>query len=205
MNRRHALLTLLAAAALPLLPACSRHGKLPKLGPEDTILAFGDSLTYGTGATPDTAYPAELSRLIGRKVVNAGVPGETVQEAQPRLAKLIDEVQPKLVIVCLGGNNFLRRMPDSETEAALSALLAALQARHLPAALIGVPKFGWGLETAAFYKTLAKQYDLPLEDEALADILSKHSLKSDQIHPNAAGYQQLAAAVAKLLRDAGAV
>ena len=61
-----------------LLAGCGkRRPRLPRVESGQTILAFGDSLTFGTGAQPGEAYPAVLEKLIGRKVVSEGIPGES--------------------------------------------------------------------------------------------------------------------------------
>lgn len=200
---RHLCLLLL----ISLLAACGQQATLPRLADGATILAFGDSITYGTGATPDESYPAQLAKLSGRVVINAGVPGNTSADGLARLADTLDEQEskPALLILGLGGNDFLRRLPEAETVANLRAMLDEAKRRQLPVLLLATPKPGLGLKVPDFYQELAKEYAIPLEDEALADILADNQSKSDLIHPNAAGYQQLAAAVAEALRDAGAL
>ncbi|GAA5786367.1 arylesterase [Chitiniphilus shinanonensis] len=187
-----------------LCVACSRP-TLPRLAPDATVLAFGDSLTYGTGATAEQAYPTILAGLIGRNVVNEGVPGETTAQGRERLAQALDDTRPALVILCLGGNDFLQRLSPAETRANLAAMLSELRRRQLPVLLVGVPQLGLRLNTAPLYGELAKEFDVPLEDEALSDILAQRSLKSDTVHPNAAGYRALAEALRDSLSRHGAI
>ncbi|WP_273430052.1 GDSL-type esterase/lipase family protein [Chitinibacter tainanensis] len=178
--------------------------KLPAVPAGAVVLAFGDSLTYGTGATADTSYPARLAAQTGWQIVNAGVPGETAAQGAARLAATLDEVQPKLVLLCLGGNDFLQRLPVAQTQSALREMLALLQARQIPVLLIGVPKLGLGLDTHPLYAELAKEYQVPLNDTLLEDLLAQASLKSDTVHPNAAGYQRMADELARQLQQLGA-
>ncbi|MEO8003715.1 MAG: arylesterase [Betaproteobacteria bacterium] len=198
--------TLTVALLLSAVAACGeKPQQLPRLGPDDVVLAFGDSLTYGTGAGPAESYPVVLAQLIGRKVVGAGVPGETTGEGLERLPAVLDEVKPKLILLCMGGNDMLRKMDFPGIEANLRAMIQLAKAREVEVVLIGVPTpelFGGPPE---FYDRIAKEFSLPLDKKTLNDILFDRSLKSDMIHPNAAGYRRFAQALADLLHKAGAV
>lgn len=197
----------LATLAVVLLAAaCSDPvPPLPPLPPDGVVLAFGDSLTRGTGAGEAEAFPARLEALIGRRVVNAGVPGEVSAEGLRRLPGTLDRHRPDLLILCHGGNDFLRKRPEAALEANLREMVAVARERGVPVVLIGVPAPGIFLSTAEVYRRVAADLALPLEADVVGDVLGDPALKSDPIHPNAAGYARLAAAVASLLREAGAV
>ena len=179
--------------------------RLPRLGANDVVVAFGDSLTYGTGAAEDDSYPAVLAQLIGRRVVRAGVPGEVTAQGLRRLPAVLDEHQPRLVIVCLGGNDMLRKVSPAEIKRNLESMLKELERRRISAVLVGVPRPALLTGAAGFYGELAQEFGVPYEGEVVTSVLYSSDLKSDPIHPNAKGYRKIAEALARLLRDAGAV
>lgn len=179
--------------------------KVAKLAATDVVLAFGDSLTYGTGAKAEESYPAVLSELLGRNVVRAGIPGEQTAGGLQRLPGALDEHRPRLVIVCLGGNDMLRKGSPDAIEANLRAMLKEIRGRGMDAVLVGVPAPGLITSSPEFYEKLAKEFGIPYEGKIVTSVLYKPELKSDPIHPNADGYRRMAEAIAKLLRDAGAV
>src|SRR4051794_17423393 len=114
--RRTTVLSLLLFSALGLA-ACGP--KAPNLdSPGKTIVCFGDSITAGIGAEPGPPYPDLLAARLGTPVINAGVPGDTAEEGLARVDAALAQ-NPWLVIVELGGNDILRRVPPERTEAAL--------------------------------------------------------------------------------------
>jgi acyl-CoA thioesterase-1 len=191
--------------AVFLLAACDRAPTLPKLSPHDVILAFGDSLTHGTGASEETAYPAVLASLTGHTVINAGVPGDTTATGLQRLPAVLAEYKPRLVLLCLGGNDMLHQQPAAMTENNLRLLVQTIRASGAEVVLIGVPEpklFGGAPD---FYARVARDMKLPLEDDIFNDVLKDARLKSDPIHANAAGYHQVAERLDAFLRKTGAL
>jgi acyl-CoA thioesterase I len=197
---------LLLLGALALLSACgSKVPQLPALAPGDVIVAFGDSLTYGTGAAGDQAYPAVLSQLLGREVIAQGVPGERTDGGLRRLPEVLDEYRPRLLLLCLGGNDMLRKVSASVTEDNLRRMVELARSRGTEVVLIAVPAPSLFGGSADFYSRIAEDLSLPIENEVINSVLRDNALKSDPIHPNAEGYRRIAEAVAALLRAAGAV
>ncbi|MGZ8247144.1 arylesterase [Methylomagnum sp.] len=192
-------------AWLTCLTSCGSGPKLPNLPTDAKILAFGDSLTYGTGANPEQSYPAVLQGLIGREVVNVGIPGEISADGLARLPGVLDEVQPKLLILCHGGNDFLKNLGEQGAANNVRAMIRLAQERGIGVVLIGVPKFGILFSPPTFYGQIAEEFGIPFEPDTLSQIIRDNALKSDSVHPNGAGYRLLAEAVAARLRAAGAI
>jgi len=192
--------------ALALAAGCGEEApRLPRLGAHDVVVAFGDSLTYGTGAAEHESYPAVLAQLIGRPVVRAGVPGEVTAQGLRRLPSVLDEHRPRLVIVCLGGNDMLRKIGSAQIKRNLEGMLRELRQRGGSAVLVGVPKPALWTSSADFYAQLAREFGVPYEGEIVTSVLYSSDMKSDPIHPNAKGYRKMAEALARLLREAGAL
>ena len=207
--RRRALLG--AAAATALLGSCGkrRSARVQPLPAGSVVLALGDSITYGTGAAPEAAYPAQLAQLTGWHVVNAGVPGDTSAQALARLPGLLAEHQPALVIASIGGNDFLRRLPEADTEVNLRRIAALAREADAQVLLVAVPRptlaaaAGAGLSDHPLYDRVAAELALPLHAGGWAHVLGNEQLKSDQIHANAAGYRAFAEGLATSLRATG--
>ncbi len=185
----------LVLAAL-LLAACSQP-KQAALPAGSRVLALGDSLTAAHGVTPEQAWPALLAQRTGWMVINAGVSGDTSAAALQRLPALLDEHNPQLVLVTLGGNDMLRRLPQGQTVANLGQMLALVKARGAKAVLLATPKPSIAgavfnnLSAADFYRQVAKEHQVQLIEDALPEVLSNTDLKADQLHPNVAGHTLL--------------
>lgn len=189
-----------------LLASCGPSGpRLEKLDAAAVVLAFGDSLTYGTGAAPTESYPAILERAIRRKVVNAGVPGETSAQGRERLAEVLDEVKPRVLILCHGGNDFLRRLDEAAAAENVRAMIRLAKEKGVGVVLLATPKPGLPPSIPAFYSQVAAEQGIPFEEAIIRTVLFDNRLKSDMVHPNGEGYARIAAAVEKALKKAGAL
>jgi len=195
----------LGLALLAALAGCGRSPQLAPLARDAVVLAFGDSLTYGTGAGEAQSYPAQLEQLIARRVVRSGVPGEVTAAALARLPGALEAHAPKLLILCIGGNDFLRNLSKSAAAQNVRAMVALAKARGIDVLLIGTPEKGITVTPPAFYAEIAEAYDIPYEGKVIGQVLRDNALKSDPIHPNAQGYRLIAERVAELLREAGAI
>jgi acyl-CoA thioesterase-1 len=196
---------MLVLAGVFTLVACTASPRLAALPPDAVVLAFGDSITYGTGASPDESYPAVLARLTGRTVINAGVPGEVTAEGLARLPGTLEKYHPALMILCLGGNDFLRRLDERQAADNLRGMVKLAREKGVAVVLLGEPKLGLDPAPPAWYREIAREFDAPYEGKALQRILTKKALKSDYIHPNAEGYRVLAEGIAALLKKSGAL
>ena len=196
------------AILLLCLSACSEDS-IPRLMPladDAVVLAFGDSLTFGTGSQQLTeSYPAVLSNLINRRVINAGIPGEVSVEGVKRLQSELENHSPELVILCHGGNDLIRKLDEAQLKQNLHAMISLIRGSGAEVVMLAVPKPGLFLKSAPLYYTVADEEAIPLESEILSQVESESALKSDYIHPNAAGYRLIAQQVKVLLEQAGAL
>ncbi len=195
----------LGVVVLVLIGGCGEQIEIPRLASDAVILAFGDSLTYGTGANRDGSYPAVLSTLSGRKVVNAGIAGEESGPGLKRLPALLEQHQPRLMILCHGGNDILRKKDLGQMAANVREMIQLAQAKDISVVLIGVPRFGILLSSLPLYEEIAESMAVVYLDDVLPGVLSDNSLKSDMAHPNETGYRVMAERIHTVLREAGAL
>ena len=188
-----------------LLAGCSDEIALPKLSSDAVILAFGDSLTHGNGATTEQSYPAVLEKLSNRKVINAGVSGEESGPGLKRLPGLLEQHKPQLMILCHGGNDFLRKKDVGKTESNLRTMINLASSKNIPVVLLGVPKPGLFLSSANVYEKIAESSNVIFIEDLIADVLSDKSLKSDTVHPNEDGYRVMADTIYSVLKEKGAL
>jgi len=170
----------------------------------NAILAFGDSLTYGFGASSKESYPTRLSLLSGYRVINAGINGDTSNEGLRRLPQLLEDRSIKLMILCFGGNDIIQKKPMSGLKQNLKTMIQMAKAKNIEVLLISVPNITlFGLSPLGLYEEVAEEENIPLLSGTLANILSQPSLKNDQIHPNALGYKEMADKIYESLKEHG--
>ena len=168
------------------------------------ILAFGDSLTFGTGAERHQSYPAMLQRMSGVKVVNAGIPGETSAEGLKRLESELQKHRPALLILCHGGNDILRGLSKEALKQNLTAMVRLAKARGVDVLLVGLPDMGTlGFGTLDLYEEVADAEGTMFESGIIGKIERNAALKSDRIHPNAEGYRMMAEKFYEVLKEEG--
>lgn len=200
---------LFALFVLLLAVACGGTKKETALLAGSKVLALGDSLTAPHGVQPGEDWPTLLGQKTGWVVINAGVSGNTSAQALERLPGLLDEHQPQLVLVTLGGNDMLRKLPQAQTVANLGRVLDMAKAHGAKSVLLATPKPSLAgavfnnLSAADFYTELAGARKVPLIEDALPEVLSDTALKSDQLHPNAAGHALLSEKILADLKKIG--
>lgn len=179
--------------AVAVLAGCSPR---PDIANRDshgrTIICFGDSLTQGVGASPGRDYPSLLAAALGEAVINAGRSGETAAQALRRLERDVLERDPRLVIVEFGGNDFLHGIPLDETFANLEEIVRRIQEHGAMVVLVAVEPPLRGAASRQRYQQLARTRRAMLVPDLLAGVLANPSLRSDDIHPNDRGYEQIA-------------
>jgi len=189
-----------------LLSACG--GDIPsisKLPSDASILAFGDSLTYGTGAKDDESYPMVLQELTGLKVINVGIPGEESKSGLSRLPEVLEQYKPQLLILCHGGNDLLRKKSITKMESNIRNMIQLAKDKKIPVVMLGVPKPGLFLSSFEIYEKIATSTGIIFIENLISDVLGDDSLKSDAVHPNKGGYRVMAKTIHSVLKESGAI
>ncbi|MDF1554837.1 MAG: GDSL-type esterase/lipase family protein [Deferrisomatales bacterium] len=183
-----------------LLAACDRGQIFHKLRPDSVVLAFGDSLTAGSGVEPGLTYPAQLEALIRRKVVNAGVAGEDSAAGAGRLPRVLAEQEPDLVILGLGVE------PDRQRQQGnLRRMFDAVNQLGVPVVMIAVLPPGGAAPDVDPYTALAKELKIPLVHAAVEGLPTERQTGGEPLPGSADGYRKLAEAVADKLDELSAI
>ncbi|SUO93294.1 arylesterase [Suttonella ornithocola] len=191
-----------------LISACHKSSKQAYLPAGTVVLALGDSLTFGYGATPETSYPHRLAEISGWEVVNGGLSGDTSAQALARLPALLEEYHPKFVIISIGGNDFLRHQNPQGTRRNIEQMIQESRAANAEVLLVGIPSLSSSSllgfpSDHELYQQIAEKEKVPLFAEAWSKVLKKSEWRSDQVHPNAQGYAVFTDELVKYLRETG--
>ncbi|NBR87357.1 MAG: arylesterase [Verrucomicrobia bacterium] len=161
-------------------------------------VAFGDSLTQGYGANEGADYPTQLAKSLRVRIRNLGVSGHTTADGLARLDQAT-QLQPRVVLLCLGGNDSLRGVPAEQTFANLGTMIDRFHATGSFVVLLGVRSVGLSDQNAKRFEQLAKTKRVLLVPNILNGILFNPKLMSDEIHPNDQGYARIVERVEEVL------
>lgn len=158
------------------------------------VVAFGDSLVEGVGSPNGgfvTALSERLQTELDGPIVNLGKAGDTTAEALARIAA-VQQVDPDVVMILLGGNDAIRRVPSEEVFQNLRTIITSLQAEGAAVIVLGIRG---GLSNAAYqreFPNLARETGAEYVPDVLDGIMGERELMFDTIHPNQAGYELIA-------------
>ncbi|NLO90621.1 MAG: hypothetical protein GX410_01330 [Elusimicrobia bacterium] len=190
--KKNSLSTLLPALCALLLAGCAPAPKNAEAARSGPIVCFGDSVTAGLGVETSQAYPALLAQLTGRRVVNAGVSGDTTEDALARLGNDVLALRPGLVVIEIGGNDYLKQVPFEQTKRNIDDIIGRIQASGAMAAVVDPGGAVLLRNYSAAFQEITDRREALFLKHLLGDVLSRPSLKTDPIHPNNAGHKKLA-------------
>jgi lysophospholipase L1-like esterase len=191
----------IGALLVSLWSACSGIPQSARPTGGENVIAFGDSLVAGHGASEGRDFVSLLSDRLGVPVINAGRDGDTTASALTRLDRDVLGRNPRIVIVLLGGNDFLRRVPTDETFRNLGTIVERIRTRGSAVVLAGVSV---GLLSDPYrgrYEALADRTSSVLVPDILNGVIGHPDLMSDTIHPNDRGYAIVADRLEAVLRE----
>jgi lysophospholipase L1-like esterase len=168
----------------------------------DSIVCFGDSLTFGTGADKQNSYPGQLSKMLDIPVINKGVPGDTTARALERMDEVL-KFNPKVVIITLGGNDLKNGVAKEQVFGNLELMIKRFQQAGAAVVLGGIDIPFWGRGFGDAYEELARSTGSILVPNVYEGILGQRELMSDPIHPNGAGYTVMAKRFNQVLAENG--
>jgi acyl-CoA thioesterase-1 len=166
-----------------------------------TVVVFGDSLAEGVGATAGYDIASRLASALPYEVVNLGVSGDTTADGLNRIDSLL-AADPRVVVLLLGGNDAIRKLPVKDTFANLSSIIEQIQASGAAVILVGEPGGLYGSQYENEYERLAKEYRTFYVSNILSGLIGKTGYMSDYIHPNDAGYEKAAARIIPVVKEA---
>lgn len=155
------------------------------------IIAFGDSLVEGVGSTSGNDFVSLLSVKIGEPIINLGHAGDTTADGIARISQL-DDYDPKIVLLLLGGNDHLKKIPVADTRKNLAILIQNIQARGAVVLLLGVRGGLFNDRFDTEFEELRDTYHTAYVPDVLDGLFGNAQYMSDPIHPNDSGYKMIA-------------
>lgn len=202
MNNKSVVLIILGVISIGIVAffIIAHRGVNPPPPKNSKIVAYGDSLVVGFGSTKGKDFVSLVSQEIGRPIKNEGKSGDTTASALKRIDDIL-EYDPGIVILLLGGNDYLRRIPKSETFANLDKIVTSLEKKGAIVLLLGV-RGGLLIDTyEKDFKDFAKRRELVYVPNVLDGLIGTKDLMYDQVHPNSKGYEKIAEKVSIKLKE----
>lgn len=166
-----------------------------------TVVAFGDSLIRGVGATEGSDFISLLTKETGIPIENLGVPGDTTRLAINRIDSAINR-DPGIVILLLGGNDALRGITKDETVKNLDFIIKKLQENGALVILLGIKGGLIDDPYKEMFEYLSKENGTFYVSNVLDGLFGKPKYMSDPIHPNNEGYKIISNRVLPILQKA---
>jgi acyl-CoA thioesterase I len=164
------------------------------------IVAFGDSLVYGSGSDGGGGFVSMLSNDIAEPIINLGVPGDTTMDGLYRIDEVLSS-EPRVVIVLLGGNDFLKKVPQNETFKNLRTIIERIQGQGAVVLLLGIRGGVLGDNFDKDFERLAEDTGSAFVPDVLDGLIGDAKYMTDQIHPNDVGYRLIAERVLPVLQS----
>lgn len=174
-----------------------------------TVLIMGDSLSAAFGIDKQKGWVSLLQERFADQinVVNASISGETTSGGRFRISKALQDYQPDLVVIELGGNDGLRGTPIPQIKANLEAMIQSARDQQAEVLLLGMripPNYGarYTTQFEAMYRELAEQYQtlfVPFFLEGAVGL--EGMIQSDGIHPTEKAQPIMAKWVERVVED----
>lgn len=163
------------------------------------VIALGDSITYGRDATIDKDYVSLLSDRLDVPILNAGVSGDTTTEALARLETDVLSKNPSLVIVFLGGNDFLQKVNTATIFSNLDTIVERITADGAAVLVLGYKNY-FLVNYDAQYRSIAWEDGAAYTPNVMEGILGNPFRTTDLVHPRDNGHALIADRVEPYLR-----
>lgn len=168
---------------------------MPAYSASKTVLVLGDSLSAEYGLARGKGWVSLLenqllSAKIDAKVINASISGETTAGGKTRLAALLQQHKPTILIIELGGNDGLRGLALKTTEANLRDIIKQASASKAQVLLLGMqipPNYGtaYSKQFAEIFTAVGKEKNVKLVRFFLTGLEDTEKFfQADHIHPN---------------------
>lgn len=175
----------------------SEEKKSESSGP---IVFLGNSITVGVGAEAGEDFPTLVGHELGVEIINSGVTGDTTSDALARIDQDVISKNPSVVVVELGGNDFLQKVNFETTRQNFEEIISRLSKTGAKIVIVSVRTSPFSDKYIELERNLAKKHETTYMDNILKDIISDPKLMADSIHPNGTGYQKIAQRLSGVLK-----